>query len=260
MAENPERMAESSERTAETHERMAENPEKITKNPEEITASIGRKKLRIFPGPPGSPVVYLNCFEAAEGDEVRALLFKEPSCPPHSLVLISGIDWDREMTPWPCPPLYRRSPAFSGEAESYLSLLAGTMIPLAESHLKEPGPRAVAGYSLAGLFALWSLYRTDLFRKAASVSGSLWYPGIVRFAETETLRRKPDCVYFSLGSAESSARNRVLRTVQENTGAIALHLSEAGIRTTFVLNPGNHFVNSGERTAAGILWMLREPG
>lgn len=37
----------------------------------------------------------------------------------------------------------------------------------------------IAGYSLAGLFALYALYKTDVFTRVASMSGSLWFPGIM---------------------------------------------------------------------------------
>ena len=37
----------------------------------------------------------------------------------------------------------------------------------------------IAGYSLAGLFALYALYKTDAFTRVASMSGSLWFPGIM---------------------------------------------------------------------------------
>ncbi|ERL11412.1 hypothetical protein HMPREF1248_0438 [Coriobacteriaceae bacterium BV3Ac1] len=48
------------------------------------------------------------------------------------------------------------------------------MVPLAQHELGEYyGEAYISGYSLAGLFALWSLYQTDIFKGAACVSGSL---------------------------------------------------------------------------------------
>ena len=39
----------------------------------------------------------------------------------------------------------------------------------------------IAGYSLAGLFALWAAWNSGYFRRVASVSGSLWYPGFTDY-------------------------------------------------------------------------------
>ena len=63
-------------------------------------------------------------------------------------------------------------------------------------------------------------------------------------------------MYFSLGSKESKTKNPILRTVQENTEEISAYYQSQKIDTVFQLNPGNHFVQSVERTAAGIAWIL----
>ena len=41
---------------------------------------------------------------------------------------------------------------------------------------------AIAGDSMAGLFAVYALYRTQVFSRVASASGSLWYPGLLEYA------------------------------------------------------------------------------
>ena len=68
--------------------------------------------------------------------------------------------------------------------------------------------------------------------------------------------RWPDHMYFSLGNKESKTKNPILRTVQENTEEISAYYQSKEIDTVFQLNPGNHFVQSVERAAAGIAWML----
>ena len=69
-------------------------------------------------------------------------------------------------------------------------------------------------------------------------------------------KRRPDCIYFSLGDKEAKTRNPVLKTVQENTEEIQTFYQNKGIDTVFQLNPGNHFVQGIERTIAGIQWLL----
>ena len=111
---------------------------------------------------------------------------------------------------------------------------------------------------MAGLFAVWALSRTDVFRRGASMSGSLWYPGIQDDLMEHLPRHAPDCLYFSLGSKESKIRNPLMAAVEENTRAIQAFCRGQGITTTFQLNPGNHFRDTAARTAAGIAWMLEQ--
>ena len=121
----------------------------------------------------------------------------------------------------------------------------------------DPCWEGLAGYSMAGMFAVWALCQTDVFRRGASMSGSLWYPGVRDYLLGHLPQPAPDCFYFSLGSKESKTRNPALRTVEEDTRAVEAFYREKGIPTTFQLNPGNHFRDTAARTAAGIAWLLR---
>lgn len=200
---------------------------------------------------PGTPVVYLNTF-GEEGQAVFDTLTAAGS-PALTLVTISGLDWDRDMSPWDSPAVFKSAAPFAGGADDYLRLLVEEIIPAAERLL--PGPpswRGITGYSLAGLFAVYALYRTDVFSRAASVSGSLWFPGFREYVLSHAPLRQPDCVYFSLGDRESKTRNPVLRAVQENTEALCEFYRGQGIHTTFQLNPGGHHDHPAQRTAAGI--------
>ena len=51
---------------------------------------------------------------------------------------------------------------YTGGADDYLQLLTKEIIPTAEKEVGGvPRWRGIAGHSLAGLFALYSIYRTD---------------------------------------------------------------------------------------------------
>ena len=142
-------------------------------------------------------------------------------------------------------------------ADDYLRLLTKEIIPAAEKEIGGiPCWRGLAGYSLAGLFALYAIYQTDLFSRVGSMSGSLWFPGMKEYIFSHEPQHQLDCIYFSLGDKESKTKNPILRTVQENTKEICAYYQRKGIDTVFRLNPGNHFVQSVERTAAGIDWLL----
>ena len=220
------------------------------------TFELDGKTVSVWPGSqPGAPAVYLNAY-GEEGGQVRAEMDKL-GCPDCSLVAVSGLDWDKDLSPWPAPAVRRGEEPFAGGAAEYLAWMIGSLLPAARALLPgTPCWEGLAGYSMAGLFAVWALSRTDVFRRGASMSGSLWYPGIREYLMAHPPR--PDCLYFSLGSKENKTRNPLMAAVEENTRAIQAFCREQGITTTFQLNPGNHFRDTAARTAAGIAWMLEQ--
>ena len=160
------------------------------------------------------------------------------------------------MAPWDGPEAFKNGKPFSGGADDYLRLLVEEILPKAEKQLSSPPAlRGIMGYSLAGLFGLYTIYQTDEF-SWRGMSGSLWFPGFKEYIFSHEPKRRPDCVYFSLGDKESKTRNPVLKTVQENTEEIQAFYQHKGIDTAFHLNPGNHFVQGSKRTVAGIHWLL----
>ena len=220
--------------------------------------SIGGKTVSVFPGAePESPVIYLNTF-SEEGQQVWDAA-EAAGCPSFSLVAISGLDWNHDMVPWDSPPAFQRAQPCTGGADDYLRLLTSTILPAAERLLAgTPRWRGIAGYSLAGLFAVYAIYQTDMFSRVGSMSGSLWFPGIKEYVLSHTPKYRPDCMYFSLGDRESKTRNPVLKSVRQNTEEIRAFYQSCGIDTVFRLHPGNHYNHAVERTAAGIAWLLRQ--
>ena len=119
------------------------------------------------------PIIYLNTF-SNEGQKVFEAA-QAASCPPFTLVAISDLDWNHDMVPWDSPPAFKNADPCTGGADDYLRLLTEEIIPAAEKEIDEvPCWRGIAGYSLAGLFALYAIYQTDLFSRVGSMSGSLW--------------------------------------------------------------------------------------
>ena len=204
---------------------------------------------------PGTPIIYLNTF-AREGQEVFEAT-QVAGSPPFTLVVISGLDWNHDMAPWDSPAAFKKGEPFTGGADGYLRLLVEEIIPEAEKELPEPPAwRGIAGYSLAGLFALYAIYQTDVFSRVGCMSGSLWFPGFKEYIFSHEPKSRPDCIYFSLGDKEAKTRNPVLKTVQENTEEIQTFYQNKGIDTVLQLNPGNHFVRGIEQTVVGIQWLL----
>ena len=120
-------------------------------------------------------------------------------------------------------------------------------------------PRAIyiAGYSMAGLFALYSLYRTDFFAGCASCSGSLWFPGFYEYVCEHEFADSPSKLYLSLGDREAKTKNPVMATVEDKTRGISECYKAKGYDVYFEMNQGGHFNDPELRTANGIAWLIK---
>ncbi len=188
---------------------------------------IENKQLYILEKP-GMPLLYMHCFEINEN-----LLTIDPNC---SLILISGIDWDNDLTDSNYIPIFNR---IRHQIESSIDHSWVGMI----------------GYSLAGMFTLKYALQSDM-QRYASVSGSLWYEGFKDYVLHTQFAHQPEKIYLSLGSKEKKTRHPLMRHVQEDTQAIFEHYQELGIDTIFELNPGNHFTDEEKRIEKAIEWIL----
>lgn len=213
--------------------------------------SFENKIIRLYEGG-SSCVVYLNMYMDDTG-KIASCLKKTGVAA--NLVTIHGLDWDSDMSPWAIPAISKGDTPCNGGADAYLSSLT-KIIDTSERTLGAATKRVLCGYSLAGLFAIYALYKTDLFDIVGSFSGSLWFPDFVEFATSNPMQKTPQKAYFSLGDKEAKTSNKYLCKVQDATTAIYEHFLSLGIPSTFVLNPGNHFVNATERTVAGIKWLV----
>ncbi|MBQ5999172.1 MAG: hypothetical protein IJL70_06870 [Treponema sp.] len=217
---------------------------------------IEGKKISLFGSEnTSSPLVILNTY-GDEGEEVWNEC-RKLNCPPFCLAAISNLDWNNELSPWASPALYKNDGGFSGGADSYLSLLTDKIIPtVCDSIGTKPSYLVLAGYSLAGLFTIYAAYKTDIFSRIVSASGSLWFPGFEEYAKSHDFIKKPDCIYLSLGNTEAKAKNKVLATVQDKTESLFELYKSLEIPAFFELNKGNHFTEAALRTAKGIKWIL----
>ncbi len=193
-----------------------------------------------------APAVYEKCREIGVGSFV--------------LAVVSGLNWNAELSPWAAPGVFRGED-FSGGGEEYLRLLEGEIAPQIAAFLLQKmqcraAYYAIAGYSLAGLFAVYCGYQSELFSRIASVSGSLWFPGFWEFARENRLQPQVEKLYFSLGSKEKRSRNPVLATVEETTRQIERLCAFGGASTLYEQNEGNHFQDPAGRMAKGIRWIL----
>lgn len=200
------------------------------------------------------PVVFLNTV-MDEGEKVYSAC-RKLGAPPFVLAAVSRVNWSDDMTPWPTEAVAKWESRCGGMADLYLSKLENEIVPAVCDALPfSPSGLYLAGYSLGGLFAIYALWNTPLFTRAASASGSLWYPDIAEYCCSREPAGRPDRVYLSLGSKETKGRGRTA-SLRSNTEAVAARLRSLGADVTFEENPGGHTHEADRRMAKAILALL----
>lgn len=162
------------------------------------------------------------------------------------LLAVRVDDWNRELSPWEAPAVFGKESFGSGAGKTL-----GKLLDLCGDKSKT---YYIGGYSLAGLFALWAAYQTDVFAGAAAASPSMWFPGFAEYMKEN--RIKTDTVYLSLGDREEKARNPVMATVGERIREAHTLLRENGVNCILEWNEGNHFKDADLRTAKAFAWVL----
>ena len=156
-----------------------------------------------------------------------------------NFVVVSGVNWEEDLTPWKAPGL--KGGEFAGKAQYFLEMLKADLFFNLEASLRIQKPdRSIVGVSLSGLFAVWASLSMPLFNAVGSVSGSLWYDGFLEWMKehTDTVTER---YYFSLGNKEKEGKNKRLASVEEATLEAVDLLKSVGKEVTFEYNKGNHF-------------------
>ncbi len=188
--------------------------------------------------------------------ESEAAFIKAEAPAPFLLAAFRVKSWNDELSPWPAPPAFGDE-SFGDGAEATLALAEERLIPELAGRfgLPEDIPVIIGGYSLAALFALWSVYRTDRFAAAAAASPSVWFPGWTEFASGRAPRTGH--VYRSLGEREERTKNSRMSRVGECIRRQYGLLGSAGTDCVLEWNAGNHFREPDRRTAKGFAWCVR---
>lgn len=164
------------------------------------------------------------------------------------LIAVKVNNWNDDLSPWEAPAVFGNA-GFGGRAGDMLSAVTDMCMDRSKAYY-------IGGYSLAGLFALWAAYNTDVFSGAAAASPSVWFPGFAEYMEANRIR----CgrVYLSLGDREEKTRNAVMASVGDCIRRGYRILSEQGVDTILEWNQGNHFREPDIRTAKAFSWMLSD--
>ena len=216
---------------------------------------MSKYSVRVVKGKPEAPLIVLNSFGDEWKKTVDALDAMEP--PSYSLIAVTDIDWNKDLSPWKADAVFKGESGFAGGADQYLEILVKDIVPEAVgSNGLVPSAKFICGYSMAGLFALYSLYKTDVFSGAASCSGSLWFPGFREFISETGFASLPSKIYLSLGEREALTKNTIMASVEDNTRAASDIYRSMNIDVLFEMNKGGHFNDPEVRLAKGIRYLL----
>ena len=158
------------------------------------------------------------------------------------------VNWFQELSPWAAHAVFKGQSDFGNEATETLEQIIRGIVPTIS------GKKILGGYSLAGFFALWAGYQTDLFDGIVAASPSVWFPGWADYMAQN--KCQAPIVYLSLGKQEEVTRNPVMRTVGDRIRAQHQLLEEQNVQTVLEWNSGNHFREPERRTATGFAWIM----
>jgi len=201
-------------------------------------------------GDPSARIVLLQMSEEREEEfiknEVRIISEKSPV--PFRLTALMTSDWNKDLSPWEAPAVFGKE-GFAGGADKTLEEVRRICTGKDLTYI-------IGGYSLAGLFAIWAAYKTDIFAGVAAASPSVWFPDFTEYMMQNTIHT--DFVYLSLGDREDKTKNPVMSTVKERILQARDILEKNGIGCTLEFNPGNHFKDPDMRMAKAYLSVLEK--
>ena len=175
-----------------------------------------------------------------------------------NIVIISGMNWNDDLTPWEAGGVFRKAKPFGGKAGLFLKDLIEDTIPNVEISLgMRHAERYLLGISLSGLFALWSIFKCNEFEGVGSISGSLWYDGFVQWAEDRTVPANLRKVFVSLGDKEKRSKERRLASVEGMTIRFVEIIREKGVDVEFIIEENTtHFSPVEQRFEKAIEYLL----
>lgn len=220
------------------------------------------------------PAIYVNGEISIE--EVISEVKKTGIDTEFLLLSIRPHDWNDDFTPWSAPAFRKGEKDPAGKADNYIRCLTEEIKPFIDANYRtkpEPKYTALLGYSLGGLAALYSCYKTDVFGAVGSLSGSLWYDNFCEYIEQNKPLRTDLRVYLSLGRKESLSKNPRMGQVADCTERarailmrqLSTNADEAQSDTQGKLfenvclewNDGGHFHEIPQRFAKAIAWLSK---
>ena len=156
-------------------------------------------------------------------------------------------NWNQDLSPWNAEAVFGTE-EFGNGARATLDEVLKLCTDTSKYY-------CIGGYSMAGLFALWTAMQTNQFDGIAAASPSIWFPGFLEYMKRQKVQS--NCIYLSLGDKEEKTRNAVMAQVGNCIRQAYAWLAEEGIQCTLEWNQGGHFKEPDIRTARAFAWVMK---
>ena len=190
-----------------------------------------------------------------DGELQHLLTFKEKA------ILVGLLPENRltDYTPWHAEAIRPGAENFGGQADEYHNELFNNVLPELQSRYSIDTNNIIyGGYSLGGLAAVYSLYRTNIPSAVFSICGSFWYPEFVNFCKENPVINQNASVYLCNGKTEGSHHHNILDTAPKCAEEIhaLIHRQLNGI--TSVFDEFGHHENLANRYKALSDWLEKQ--
>ena len=190
-----------------------------------------------------------------DGELQHLLTFKEKA------ILVGLLPENRltDYTPWQAEAIRPGAENFGGQADEYHNELFNSVLPELQSRYSIDTNKIIyGGYSLGGLAAVYSLYRTNIPSAVFSICGSFWYPEFVNFCKENPVINQNASVYLCNGKTEGSHHHNILDTAPKCAEEIhtLIHKELNGI--TSVFDEFGHHENLANRYKALSDWLEKQ--
>ena len=134
-------------------------------------------------------------------------------------IATQGDDDYLKSTTWPDP----EDDAFGG-ADKFQTYLKQELLPLIDSQYRTSEKKALSGYSLGGLFTLYSMMQKETpFNAFIAMSPSAWFDGNSLPSKIEVMLKKNKLtspVFISLANEEGMGVDKVIETFKKSAGEL----------------------------------------
>ena len=163
------------------------------------------------------------------------------------LIALKVNNWNHDLSPWNADAVFGNE-GFGDGAEKTLDEVLKLCADFNKTY-------CIGGYSMSGLFALWSAYQTNRFAGVASASPSIWFLDFLHYMKQQKIQT--NCIYLSLGNKEEKTRNSVVAQVGDCIREAYDLLNAEKIQCTLEWNEGGHFKEPHLRTAKAFVWVMK---
>lgn len=160
-----------------------------------------------------------------------------------SIAIITGIDWNNDLTPWVEDGLGKKDMPFRGHASFFLGTFIKDYLANIEDRFKVTDPsRTLVGVSLSGLFAIWATHNCDSFDNIISLSGSFWYEQFTEWVQSHSISNTLDRAYIAIGDKERKNKDARLNKLLPCTEAIVEDIKKKAGAVKYETEPNTtHF-------------------